>query len=114
MLLRKNLSNKARSKVSEKRAAELFNGKLQPASGALPSKFLKADVKSATFLVDDKTTIHESYSIKTSTWQKLSGEAWTNNRRPAMRLEFGSGLVLVVLDATTFQEMNNCYEKTAA
>ncbi len=107
---RSNLSNKARSKFSEKRAAETFGGRLQPASGALPSKFMKGDVKSDKFLVDDKVTKHESYSLGVPLWKKLANEAWTNDRRPAMRIAFDSGTTLIVVDELTFREMKAAYE----
>lgn len=103
--IRKHLSNKHRSKFSEKRAAQVFRGRLQPASGAINQFNLKADVKSDRFLVDDKTTIHASYSVTTKLWKKLHREAWMNRRRPAMRIEFADGTVLYVIDEMTLQEL---------
>lgn len=103
---RGHLSNKERSKRSEKRAAKFFQGRLQPASGALKSVFAKADVKSDKFLVDDKVTKNESYSLKIETWRKLSKEAWHNNRRPIIRIAFDSGPVLLVMDELSFNEMS--------
>jgi hypothetical protein len=105
ILSRRNLSNKARSKHSEKRALQFLGGKLQPASGALPSTFLKGDVKSDLFLVDDKTTHAKQFNLKVALWDKLHKEAWVNNRYPLIRVEFTDGPVLYVLDERTLSEL---------
>lgn len=105
IIARKHLTNKQRSKLSEKRAARMLNGRVQPASGAMPHFKCKADVKSDRFLLDDKTTIHQSYSLNVKTWNKLNREAWMNDRRPMMRIELANGPVLYVIDELTLNEL---------
>ena len=100
-----SLGNKARSKISEKRAAEVFGGRLQPASGAINVASLKGDVKSRQFLVDDKTTKHGSYSISVALWRKLQKEAFMNRRQPAMRVEFTDGPTLYIFDEQTTRRL---------
>ncbi len=102
---RKHLTTKARSKQSERRAAAIFGGRVQPASGAIRRADLKGDVKSPHFLVEDKTTGAASYALAVSTWRKIANEAWSTNRRPAMKVEFTDGPTLIVLDEATFREM---------
>ena len=103
-------TTKQRSKISEARAAKIFGGKVQPASGAINRFDLKADVKSANFLVDDKVTDNMSYSLQLATWRKLSDEAWKNRRRPAMRINFTQGEPVYLLDEITFLEMKEVWE----
>ena len=102
---RKNTSTKRRSKFSEQRAAAVFGGKVQPASGAINRFDLKADIKSAEYLVDDKTTGRNSYGITIDLWRKLSKEAWMNKRKPMMRIEFTKGPTLYVMDEITFMKL---------
>lgn len=104
LLPKKNLSTKARSKRSERRCAELVNGKVQPASGAIDRYDLKADVKSATLLIDDKTTARESFSVNLKLWRKLADEAYSNHKSPVMRIEFSNGPTVYVLDELLFLE----------
>jgi hypothetical protein len=107
---KKYLGNKFRSKRSEKRAARIFGGRVQPASGALPVAHLKADVKSRTFLVDDKTTESKSFSINIEVWRKLTKEAFVNRRKPCMRIEFSQSQPLYLIDEMTFVDMLEAYE----
>ena len=90
-------TTKARAQRSERKVADLFKGRLQPASGALKSVHCKADVKSAHFLVDAKVTKHQTYTLRLQDWRKLRGEAFQNQRRPAMTVEFADGTLLVIL-----------------
>ena len=106
---RKHLTTKARSKLSERRTAALFKGRTQPASGAVKRHDLKGDVKSAQFVVEDKTTGARSYALSVETWRKISNEAWSQNRRPAMKIEFTDGPTLVVLEESTFAEMMEAF-----
>ena len=112
MFLRKNCqTTKQRSKQSEAQAAQTFGGKVQPASGAINRFDLKADVKSGKFLVDDKVTDNLSYSLKLETWRTLSDQAWKNNRRPAMRINFVQGEPLIITDEATFKKMLAAWKK---
>lgn len=83
----------------------MFQGRVQPASGALRPFHLKADVKSKHFLVDDKTTDADSFRLQMKLWRKLSNEAWSMKRRPVIRVEFISGPTLYVIDELTMQEL---------
>jgi hypothetical protein len=103
-LRRKYHTNKARSKKSEKEAAAFLGGGVQPASGALPNPLMKADVKSANFLVDDKVTDCKSYNVKFDLWLKLKREAFMNRKRPMIRIN-GPTETLYVIDELTLQEM---------
>jgi len=102
-----HLSTRKRSLRSEKRAAKFFGGKVQPASGSINRFDLKGDVKSAEFLVEDKMTANQSYSIKVVTWRKLSNQAWRNNRKPCLRIEFADGPVLYVVDERTMDSLKH-------
>lgn len=103
---RRHLSTRGRSKFSERRAAATLQGRVQPASGALPQTHLKGDVITSKFLVDDKTTESASFSVKTALWQKLSREAFMNKRRPMLRLEFRKeDVTLYVIDEVTLYEL---------
>jgi hypothetical protein len=108
-LAKKNLSNKARSKRSERQAAKSLGGKLQPASGALNAVHLKGDVKTDIFLVDDKVTAQKSFSLNFETWRKLSKEAWVNDRKPLFRVQTPKETVYI-LDEVTFFDMIKTYE----
>ena len=104
---RKTSSTKKRSKHSERRAAKILDGRVQPASGALNQFNLKADVKSSHFLVDDKTTARGSFSVSVALWRKLSREAWMNKRAPLIRIEFSAGPSLYVMDEVTFMKLKS-------
>jgi hypothetical protein len=101
-----HLSTKARSKRSERRAANVLGGRVQPASGALPVAYLKGDVVTSRFMVDDKTTEKASFSVPTALWKKLSREAFMARKRPMFRLEFRKEQVtLYVVDEITMMEL---------
>ena len=105
MRIRQSWTTKARSKKSEKRAAKILNGKVQPASGAINRFDLKADVKTDRFLVDDKITRRASYSLSVKLWRKLTDEAFKNSRSPMMRVDFEDGPTLYVVDEQTIQQL---------
>lgn len=107
ILNRKYHSTRKRSKKSETDLAEKLNGKVQPGSGAINRFDLKADVKSAKFLADDKLVGGESFTVKLALWRKISREAWKNNKRPLMRLNFEKGDPLYLMDEVTFMELTN-------
>lgn len=104
---RRHTSTKRRSKFSERRAAAIIGGKVQPASGAINRFDLKGDVKSKHFLVDDKTTTLGSYSISVKLWRKLTREAFMNKRAPLVRVEFTDGPSLYIIDETTFMKLKD-------
>jgi hypothetical protein len=110
MKLHDYFSPKVRSQDNERKVARIFKGRIQPASGALPIASKKGDVKSDQFLVEAKVTKHGSYALRLKTWNKINAEAWNNSRHPAMCIEFSDGTKLVVLSATTFQQMSLVHE----
>jgi hypothetical protein len=106
------LATRVRSKRSEQRAADIFNGRRQPNSGAVNRFDLKGDVKSAHFLIEDKTTDKGSYSISLATWRTLSNHAWRNKRRPVLRVEFTGASPLYVIDEVTLLELLETFNPT--
>jgi len=76
---------------SEKRVAKSMGMKLTPASGALPGA--KGDFRDGTYLVEAKSTVKDSISIKHAWLQKISQEAMNTNRVPLLHISFvvGSG-----------------------
>jgi hypothetical protein len=110
-LLRPYYSQKIQSAKSELKAAVFTGGQVQPASGAVPRYDLKGDVKTPLFLIEDKSTNQQSFSIVTGTWRKLANQAWNNNRRPCLRINFLQGPTLYVLDETSFGEFLEIYAK---
>jgi len=109
MIKRNHLHVKRRSKYSEKRAAEVIGGRIQPGSGALPVTSMKADAKSENFLLEDKFTDKKSYSLKEDVLRKLLMEAIKNNRRPVLRvtLPLGSFYVLAENEFIEFNSLIN-------
>lgn len=103
-LAKKHLTTKQRSARSEKRAAEVLQGRRQPASGALACGALKGDVKSDKFVLEDKTTEHASYQFKLDEWRKLCREAFGQCRRPVFRMQI-RGEAIYCLDEMTFQQL---------
>jgi hypothetical protein len=101
----KYFGNKKRSQVSERDLAEKLGGRVQPASGAINRMDLKADVKSADFLCDDKVCGGKSFSVSLKLWKKLMVEAWKNGKRPLMRLNFTEGEPLYLMDEVTMLEL---------
>ena len=97
--------NKKRSQDSEKDLAAKIGGRVQPASGAINRFDLKADVKSKTFLIDDKLCGGKSYSVTLAFWKKLSKEAWMNNRRPLIRVNFQEYEPVYIMDEPTFLQL---------
>lgn len=107
MRITNRLGNKKKSQISEKQAAQIFKGRVQPASGAIDRFDLKADVISDKFLVDDKVTNGKSFTLSSKLWTTLCGQAWMNRRKPVIRINFIGGQTAYVIDETTMQEILN-------
>ena len=103
----KHLSRRFRSKQSEKALAKQFGGKVQPASGALPVKNRKGDVKTAEWLFDDKTTGAKSYQLKAADFNKIRTQAFKMHRRPAMRIRFEDGPTLFIISEMDFIQITD-------
>jgi hypothetical protein len=104
-LPKRQLSKRARSKRSEKEAAQTLEGRVQPASGAIPVFNLKGDVKTKRFLIDDKTTHAGSFAVSLKLFRKLSNEAWKNKKRPAIRISFDNSAPLYVIEESEFMKL---------
>lgn len=87
--------------AKEKKDSKLFGGTRTPRSGGL--WFAKGDVKSDVYLIENKTSTKERFSITAKLWEKINNEALITKRIPIMSLEFGKEKVeLVVLDKNDF------------
>ena len=81
--------------------SKLFGSRRMPRSGGL--WFAKGDSRSETYLIENKTTKHQSYSISTSLWEKLEGEALLSQRIPLLSIQFGDeDTELVIIDKDDF------------
>lgn len=92
----------------ERKDAKLFGSKGTPRSGGL--WFAKGDSKSEKFLIENKTTAKERFSITSQVWEKIKKEAVIEGRTPILSIEFaGSTLAkkhaIIVIDLNDFLEM---------
>lgn len=76
-------SKQKRSKRREKRAAKLYGGRRQPASGAL--WFRRGDVDAGNLLIEDKYTDAASYRLTRKVLEKIENEAGPT-RFPVLRV----------------------------
>lgn len=70
-----------------------------PNSGAISG--FKGDVKSKTYLLEDKFTDAASYSLTLPVLKKLEQEAFQSQRKPLLRVTI-QGQVFYVLNKRTF------------
>lgn len=87
-------------KDKEDKDTKLFKAKHTPRSGGL--WFAKGDSKSDTFLIENKTTEKENFTIVGKVWQKIEHEALIESKIPILSVEFGNKKELVVLDLNDF------------
>ena len=81
--------------------AKLFGGRRTPRSGGL--WFAKGDSKSDNYLIENKTTDKESFSVSVKLWEKINREALLSKRIPMISIEMGKGkLELIVLSMEDF------------
>lgn len=71
---------------SEKKTAKRLGGTQTPASGALAGA--KGDIELPKFLVEAKSTVKESLSLKREWLMKISGEALAKGKAPCVALTF--------------------------
>lgn len=77
---------KEKSQHQEKRTAKQFRGLAQIASGAIWS--MKADVRSDDYLIENKYTDSDFYTLNIKTWNKIFKEATNDNLRvPLMQID---------------------------
>lgn len=105
-----HLTNRKRSKISEKDLARKLGGRVQVASGAMPVASLKGDVKTKHFLLDDKTTGAKSYSLRLEDFRKIRKQAFQANRRPAMRVNYEGEIAVYVIEERDFIKLQEAYE----
>lgn len=99
----KNWANK------EKKDAKLFNAKQTPRSGGL--WFAKADSKSDKFLIENKTSDKENFTIQGLVWDKIEREALMNSRVPILSIEFGKKKrELIIFDKNDFLDLIEMYK----
>jgi len=85
----------------EKRDTVTFGSRRTPRSGGL--WFAKGDSKSEEYLIENKTTQHESFAISVKLWEKIENEALLSHRIPLISMEMGKkGLELVVISIEDF------------
>jgi hypothetical protein len=74
---------------SERRVAKKLDAKLRPGSGSKVGA--KGDSVLPDLLVESKSTVNDSLSLKLAWLQKISGEALDCNRAPALTVSFVTG-----------------------
>lgn len=105
---RRNIGDTGR--MSEKKVARSLGGRLTPASGAMDGA--KGDIVLEDFLIEAKSTVNESVSIKYSWLGKICTEAMMDTKKPALSVRFvtGDGRAVrdgdwVMLRRTDFEEL---------
>jgi len=91
-------------KKKEKDDAKSFGGREQPRSGAGWKN--KQDVKTDMFLIENKTTIKKSFSVKHKYWKEIKTNAVLEGRMPLLSIRFlEDDTDLVVLDKDDLIEL---------
>jgi len=94
----------------EKKDAKLFGARRTPRSGGI--WFAKGDSKSDQFLIENKTTVNERFSITAQVWEKISKEALLTSRVPLLSVEFGKKKhEIVVMDKNDFDVLLQALKK---
>lgn len=96
-MLRDNIHK--RSRLQENKAAKDYKGFRTPASGA--TWHSKGDVKTDDYLIECKSTINKSFSLKIDSLYKLKKQALIENKLPIFEVEF-SDATYVILDKEDF------------
>lgn len=76
-------------RAAEKGAAARLRASLRPGSGALEGA--KGDFTLGSFLIENKATLADSYSLKQETWAKIYHEALAISKQPALAIQFTNG-----------------------
>lgn len=79
---------RADGKAEEKKLGKRYGFKVQPASGALPVPRLKGDLSTPYALIDAKSTIKNSYSVKLKEMHKIEKEALDCSKIPILAINF--------------------------
>ena len=100
------------SNRQEKRVAKATKGKQTANSGA--TKFSKGDIRTATFLIECKTSVSEkqSFTIKKEWLEKNKEEAFAMNKPySALAFDFGDNENHYVIDEKLFKLLLEYIEK---
>lgn len=76
----------ASGRASEKRLAKALGGKARPASGAMQGA--KGDIDLGPVLMEAKSTVGLSMSLKREWLLKIAGEARSEGKTPALAISF--------------------------
>jgi len=82
----KRKKDRCHGSVSEKKVAKRLGGREQPASGAMVGA--KGDVVLRDYLVEAKSTVNDSMSVKLDWLRKISYEALAEHKTPALTITF--------------------------
>jgi len=100
--------------MAELRATKRLDGQATPASGAMQGA--KGDIRRPGFLIENKSTLNESFSIKLQVLAKIAQEAQQDRKNPALAIQFitGNGRpqafgAWVAVPETLFREMERAY-----
>ena len=111
------MKKRKKSRMQEARTAKQFKGKVQPGSGCIDG--LKGDVRTGItsisfnefdFLIENKYTNSDKYSLKVSVWKKIAKEALKDNLRiPLMQIDLcpvgKTPVSYIVMDYDNFAEI---------
>lgn len=97
-------------RMSEAKAAKQLNARLTPASGALAGA--KGDMTADNYLIEAKSTVNKSMSLKLLWLQKITHESLTTGKVPAVSVRFTTeygdavhGGDWVMMPASQFKEL---------
>lgn len=102
--------NRDRATRQEEAAAARYGGRVKPGSGSHPLS--KGDVQTRSFLMEMKTTIHGSLSVKAEWLEKISREAAGEARLPALEIKLECitdplvEATWVMVPASVFRQLN--------
>lgn len=73
-------------RASEKKLAKSLGARMRPASGAMAGA--KGDMTMGRILIEAKSTVNESFSLKYAVLGKISQEALSEGKAPALAITF--------------------------
>lgn len=104
---RQEYSRLERSRRQENSTAADIGGSVVVASGA--KWHSKGDVKSKSLLVECKTTVSDSYKVKSEDLKKIVLQAILAKRTPVFQVQLGDGQRWALLEWEVFVEAWNVY-----
>ena len=82
----RNAGTHTHGQKAEIKAAKRLGGQARAGSGSIDG--FKGDITLRAWLIENKTTEHRSLSLKLEWLEKISREAATENRTPAIAIQF--------------------------